>query len=161
MKKTTLLTIGLSVLIILNIALLFTVYGGHRHEHAGMGMRGREPKDVIIDKLQFNQDQVQQYEALIKEHRKSINRLDSEIRENKHKLYNLLGTDYKASEKDTIIAGINFCQKQIEETHFSHFESIKKLCTPQQKKLFDSLVPELPELFGPGPQGRPDMRRRP
>jgi len=54
--------------------------------------------------------------------------------------------------KDSLITVINLNQKQIEETHFKHFEDIKKLCKPEQLDDFKEFSKELGRLFAPNKQ---------
>lgn len=159
MKKTTLLSIALVILVVLNLGLMGTIFFGPKHgphgRHDGK-MRperemGRRPREIIIQNLGFNNTQVQQYDALIKTHREKIDTLDKGIRDTKQKLYALLQSDFKPANRDSLIAQINVYQKQIEETHFNHFQDIKNICTPQQKKSFEVMAPEFPRLFHPGP----------
>ena len=159
MKKTTLLTGALIVLVILNLTLIGSIFFGH-HPHEGMGGpdgpgRGR-PREIIIEALQFTQEQIKQYDILIKQHRSEVDALDKAIRENKQKLYTLLQQNYTVKEKEGLISEINKLQRQIEETHFTHFEAIKKLCNNQQKAEFENMAPEFPKMFAPRPpHGRP------
>ncbi len=162
MKKTTLLTGALIVLVILNLTLIGSMFFGH-HPHEGMpGMGGPDgpgrgrPREIIIEALQFSPEQIKQYDTLIKQHRSEVDALDKAIRENKQKLYALLQQSYTDQEKENLITGINKLQRQIEETHFTHFEAIKKLCNSQQKADFENMAPEFPKMFGPRPpHGRP------
>lgn len=151
MKKTTLLIIAIAALVVLNIAVLAVVY----FEPALKGPQGnRQPRDIIIDRLHFNERQIKEYQVLIDWHRDEIRRLDSNIRKDKQALYSFLKA-YNKGVKDSLIADINRCQKRVEETHYKHFEDIRKLCTPQQQADFDELVDELPRLFGPRQPGIP------
>ena len=160
MKKTTILGVATVVMIVLNCILLLTIYV--KPKAIGPGIPHPEPKQVIIEKLQFTPEQIEQYEALIEEHRKNINELDSQIRDIKGQLYSLLSKDEKQHEKDSLITVINGRQKEIEYVHLKHFEDIKMLCTPKQKLLFEQLVPELPKLFGPKPpMGPPGVYGKP
>lgn len=156
MKKTTLLTGALVVLVILNLLLIGSIFFGP-HPHDGVqGMRqdgpGRgRPREIIIKALKFSPEQIKQYDLLIKGHRSEVNALDSDIRENKQKLYALLQGSYTPQDRERLINSINQLQKQIEETHFSHFEAIKKICTPEQQAAFENMAPEFPKMFGPRP----------
>jgi protein CpxP len=156
MKKTTLLGMATIVLIVLNCILLFAIYV--KPKAVGAVIPHPEPKEVIIEKLQFTPEQIIQYEALIKVHRKSINKFDLQIRATKGQLYGLLSEDQNQHKTDSLVSIINGYQKEIEYVHFKHFEDIKMLCSPEQKILFKQLLPELPKLFGPkppiGPPGR-------
>lgn len=154
MEKTKLLTVAVIGLLIINFGTLgFLILAGpkgHRPPHDGPG----EPKEVIIDKLHFDAAQQKEYAKLIEWHHGEIERLDGNIRKAKNELYSQLSqaqTDIKT--KDSLITVINATQKQIEETHFKHFEDIKKLCHKEQLEDFNALTEELSRIFAPKPHG--------
>ncbi|MGC4039376.1 MAG: hypothetical protein QM710_00880 [Flavobacterium sp.] len=154
MEKTKLLTVAVIGLLLINFGTLgFLLLGGpkgHLPPHEGRP----EPKQVIIEKLHFDAVQQEAYAKLIQWHRGEIDSLDANIREAKNELYSQLSqqeTDIKT--KDSLIAVINSNQKQIEQTHFKHFEDIKKLCHKDQLKDFNALTEELFHIFAPKPHG--------
>ncbi|WP_284652166.1 hypothetical protein [Flavobacterium terrisoli] len=154
MERTKLLTISVIGLLLLNLGTLgFLFLNGpkdHRLPHEGRP----KPKEIIIEKLHFDANQKTAYEKLIHWHRGEINRLDDSIRQTKNELYSGLDeTEINVKTKDSLIALLNSYQKQIEETHFKHFEDIKKLCKPEQQEDFKALTEELSRIFGPKPRG--------
>lgn len=152
MEKTKLLTIAVIGLLVINFGTLgFLLLGpkGHRPPRDGRP----EPKEIIVHKLHFDSNQQKEYAKLIQWHRGQIEKLDGNIREAKNELYSQLSqaeTNVKA--KDSLIAVINSNQKQIEETHFKHFEDIKKLCDKDQMDDFNELTEELSRIFAPKPR---------
>lgn len=152
MEKTKLLTIAVIGLLVINLGTLgFLLMNGKEHP----GPRGGrpQPKEIIINKLHFDAQQQQAYEKLIQWHRGEIDKLDGNIRQAKTELYAQLSqaeTNVKA--KDSLILVINSSQKQIEETHFKHFEDIKKLCHEDQLADFNALTEELSRIFAPKPR---------
>jgi hypothetical protein len=153
MEKTKLLTIAVIGLLVINfgtLGFLLLSGKGHRPPHDGRP----EPKEIIIDKLHFDADQQKEYTKLIKWHRSEIARLDDNIRHAKNELYSQLNkADVNIKAKDSLITVINSNQKQIEETHFRHFEDIKKLCRKDQLDDFNGLTEELSRIFAPKPHG--------
>jgi hypothetical protein len=156
MEKTKLLTITVIGLLLLNIGTLgFLLFNGTNEHRPPHGDRP-EPKAIIIEKLHFDTAQQKDYAKLIKWHRGEIEKLDRNIREAKNELYSKLSqleTNVKA--KDSLIAVINSNQKQVEETHFKHFEDIKKLCHKDQLEDFNELTEELSRIFAPNKPPRP------
>ncbi|QBZ98623.1 periplasmic heavy metal sensor [Flavobacterium sangjuense] len=153
MEKTKLLTIAVIGLLLLNLGTLgFLILKGkdHRLPHEG----GRpEPKEVIINKLHFDAQQQENYAELIKWHRGEITRLDDSIRSAKNELYTQLNqAEVNVKTKDSLILLLNSYQKQVEETHFKHFEDIKKLCHQDQMENFKELTQELSRIFAPKPR---------
>lgn len=154
MEKTKLLTITVIGLLLINIGTLgFLLLNGkgHRAPHDGRP----EPKQIIINKLHFDANQQKEYEKLIESHYAKITLLDDNIREAKNELYSQLNqNETNVKIKDSLIAVINSNQKQVEETHFKHFEDIKKLCHQDQMEDFKNLTEELSRIFSRGQKPR-------
>lgn len=155
MEKTKLLTIAVIGLLVINLGTLgFLLLNGkgHRQSHGGRP----EPKEIIIEKLHFDAAQQKEYAKLIQWHRGEITRLDDNIREAKNNLYSQLNEpEVNIKTRDSLISLINSNQKQIEETHFRHFEDIKKMCRKDQMENFNALTEELSRIFAPKPH-RPE-----
>lgn len=150
MEKTKLLTISVIGLLLLNLGTLGFLFLTGQQQHRGPHEQGLRPKDIIIEKLHFDAAQQQEYEKLIDWHQHEIRKYDDSIREVKNELYQQLSlqqTDVKV--KDSLTTLLADYQKQIEATHFKHFEDIKKLCHPNQMQDFDALTQELGRLFAP------------
>ena len=150
MNKIKILSISIGVLVLLNLGLIFFILsnkpprhpfrGGHRNEKMKDG-----PKIIIIDKLEFDEQQIGEYEKLIKIHQESINKLDEQLMQNKKLLYEQLINNNAL--KDSLMTALSQIQHQIEETHYSHFEALKKICKPNQQNKFNELTVELSSLF--------------
>lgn len=111
----------------------------------------KSPKEIIIDKLDFDEGQCREYEKLIQEHRKIIFPLDDKMKLTKTELFQLLSKD-QDSKKDTLIKRLAKIQNEVEKAHFEHFMAIKKLCvSKEQKTRFNELTTDLPYIFGPKP----------
>ena len=156
MEKTKLLTITVIGLLLLNIGTLgFLFFNGpneHRPPHGGRP----EPKAIIKEKLHFDDKQQKEYAELIKWHRGEIKKLDSNIRQTKNELYSQLNqTEVNLKTKDSLITLLNSYQNQVEETHFKHFEDIKKLCHQDQLEDFNELTEDLSRIFAPNKPPRP------
>lgn len=148
MEKIKLLTIAVIGLLLINLAtvgfLLLNNQGHKPPTHEGK----LEPKEIIIDRLQFDVKQQKEYDKLIYWHHKEIEKLDGNIRQAKNELYATLNEpEVNMNTKDSLISDINSNQKQIEETHFKHFEDIKKLCNKDQIEYFNKLTEELGKIF--------------
>ena len=155
MDKIKVLTVAVVALLLLNFGTLgFLLLAGPKHDRRPPH---REPKEIIIDQLQMDATQQTAYQKLINSHRGTIDRLDHQSRSTKNELYLQLTqktVDIKA--KDSLIARLANYQKEIEETHFKHFQDIKNLCTPEQMNRFDDLTEELSRIFGRKPKPRHD-----
>lgn len=159
MKKTKLLTITVIGLLLLNFAILaFLLVSGPRgHKRPTDRPDGRpNPREIIIERLHFDDNQQKEYAELIKWHRGEIKKLDSNIRQTKNELYYQLNqTEVNLKTKDSLITLLNSYQKQVEETHFKHFEDIKKLCHQDQLEDFNELTEDLSRIFAPNKPPRP------
>ena len=155
MEKTKLLTIAVIGLLLINLATLGFLFLNGSKDHRPNCEGRPEPKTIIIEKLHFDANQQEDYAKLIQWHRGEINKLDRNIQEAKQELYNHLNqAETNTKAKDSLLAIINLNQKQVEETHFKHFEDIKRLCHQDQMEDFNELTEELSKIFAPKP-GRP------
>jgi Spy/CpxP family protein refolding chaperone len=128
---------------------------GHKPPHDIPEGR-HEPKEIIIERLHFDANQQKEYGQLIEWHRRKIRQLEDSIRVSKNELYMLFNNDIVDEKaKVTLINEIALFQKQIEATHFKHFEDIKKLCKPEQQVYFNELTEELGRLFSRNKPPRP------
>ncbi len=105
-----------------------------------------EPKNIIIRRLHFDGDQIQNYESLIQIHRNSIREFERKILENKNALYqNILNPNNSVADSlEQVIAAFTV---QIENTNYHHFKDIQKLCRPDQMEDFKKLTTDLAEFF--------------
>jgi protein CpxP len=161
MDKIKLLTIAVISLLLLNLGtlgfLLFSAPNKQHTRHEG-GFEGRpKPKEIIIKKLQFDTNQIKQYDELITWHHQNIRAVEDDIRNSKNELYLLLNINpVNEKAKDSLILVLSNNQKQIESIHFQHFKHIKKICTPNQLDRYKELTEELSKLFSKPPRPERD-----
>lgn len=150
MNKNKLLIFIIAGLLVSNILLVVFMmkgrpHGGHGPDHRPM------PREIIIERLHFDANQVKRYDTLIKKHRSDINGYQETLMSLKNNLYTNLKSK---TDKPTIyfsIDAIAKVQSEIEHVHYAHFEDIKALCKPDQLGDFNKLVEELARLFAPPP----------
>lgn len=152
MNKSKLLIISVVILILLNIGLVVVLTLQHSSRRPPHKMRS--PKQIVIEKLHFDANQIKNYEELITKHQKNISNKEFEMKNAKEALYHSLSSDTQ-DKKDELIAKINILQKDFEEIHFNHFLDIKKLCKPEQMQDYNELTNELAQIFSPPPPIRP------
>jgi periplasmic protein CpxP/Spy len=119
----------------------------------GEGMH-RQPKEIIIERLKFDEKQKAVYEEAIAKHRQSIGELEQQIMELKNKLYATLSAESMQPQKDSLEIQLLDVQKQIEDVNYNHFLYIKKICLPQQLPLYNELSTEFAGFFMPPEQPR-------
>lgn len=148
MTKVRLLTWAVIALVALNVALVIgLVVGKPGHPpRRGHGGEAKRPKNVIIDKLGFDEGQVGQYEALIESHQDKVFALDDEIAAVKEELYVTLNNEGQAGS-EALLVEISNKLSEIERIHFHHFIDIRALCREDQLGKFKDLTSELSGLF--------------
>jgi len=160
MEKTKLLTFAVIALFLLNLGTLgFLLLSGPKdHNPSGHGSEGRsKPREIIIEKLHFDDAQVKEYDQLIQWHRSNISKLEDQIRDSKNELYLQLNENpVNEKAKDSLINALASYQKEIESIHFKHFQDIKKMCKKEQMDDFTQLTEELSRLFSKPPPPRND-----
>ena len=108
------------------------------------------PREIIIEKLHFDDKQIAAYEKIILLHQQKIRSLDDSIRRSKNELYQLLRKESITEHlKDSLFLNLANYQKQIEQTHFNHFLAIKSICRADQLNDFENLTEELSKIFSP------------
>jgi len=146
---------GLVVLLILIniIALGYTLIGKKPIE----GLHPT-PKVIVIEKLDFDKHQKEQYFRLIEKHHEEMVDLRMEMKSAKNTLFENLASE--AANKDSLIAIVNGVHLKIETLHYQHFEDIKRICRVDQLDNFRALSSELAHIFGPQ-RPAPNRKRRP
>lgn len=142
MNKLKFLTIASILLLCLNIGLITYIVFGKKHPPIHEG-----PRDIIIEKLHFDQQQVAKYDTLIAKHRKDIRAKNQAILELRKTLYNSINTSPNPKLKDSLMLEVGKTRAAIEQIHFAHFEDIKALCNDTQQQYFVELTSELADYF--------------
>lgn len=156
MERIKLLTYAVVALLVLNFGLLAFLFMGRHNRHNGPAHRP-QPREVIIEKLHFDEAQQASYKKLIHWHRSRIDSIDSNIRAAKNKFYSqLVQSAVNVKAKDSLINVLADLQKQIEATHFKHFQDIKSICRKEQLNDFSNLTEELSRIFSKPPKPRND-----
>lgn len=157
MNKTKLLLLAVAVMVVLNLVLLFKTYWKSAEVSSSTQVRliqhdGGGPKDLIIERLQFDEGQVVLYEEHIKQHRKHIREKEQEIGNLRRRLFESLADGGEG--ETSLTRQIGSIQQQIEQIHLDHFKQIRSICRPDQLQYFDNLTSELAHLFASQPPGR-------
>jgi archaellum biogenesis ATPase FlaH len=143
MNKLTLYKGLVVALAILNLALLSFLFFKKTKKR-------KSPREVIIERLAFSEEQTESYDELIKVHKANIKKSRKSIRSAKQALY----TQLKMKEQNTIVLDslkneISLAQQTIENIHYNHFLDIKRLCKTKQIPAYESLTEEMSKLFEP------------
>lgn len=155
MKRETLLTVAVGVLFALNIStigFLWFTRGGHPH---GPPPHRHGIDNVIVDGLKLTPEQQSRFEELKHDHRSQMDRLDEQYGKAITEYLLLLKTDSINAENKMVLEEV-ICdiQRQRAQVTLDHFRQLKGICTPEQQKEFDAIIPELIEVIAP-PRHRP------
>jgi len=145
------------ILIVLNITLMVLLLKPlcdmHRFHRDG----GR-PEKFIVEKLKFTGQQETAFDKLRTAHHDSIEILQEEGKKLRKTFFDGLKTDVADSTKLKMADKIATNQKQIELLTYNHFVEVKKLCTPEQKLIFNDIIQEIIGRLGKPPKGGPGER---
>lgn len=134
-------------LLISNLLLVAFVLMRKPPQHSG-------PRNMIIERLHFDEKQIKQYDELIRQHRMQIGEKEHEIMDLKTQYYSLLKNNDQKKE-DSLIREIGNASMETEKINFKHFQDVKRICHPDQIKNFNDLINDLERLFN-----RPDNAPR-
>lgn len=161
MNKTTLLTVAVVGLLLLNAGLLVFMFTKRPPMGPPRGEGRGSAAEVIIEKLKLDDKQQLQFAELRKQHRDQMEKIQGEDRELHRTYFDLLKQDNpNHTQADSLATLIGEHNKQIQQVTFNHFEQLRKICNAEQKQLFDATIDEIirmmmPPPGRPGPQGPP------
>lgn len=147
-SKTKVLSGVITILILINVALLTVMFS---RNHTGKHGPGK-PHEWLARQLDFNTEQQEKYKLLHQQHRNVMEPLLQHDRN----LHDSLFMQLKQTHPDTVvvnqfIGAISNNRAQTEITTFYHFSQVRDLCTPQQQKKFDELIGDALRMLPPGP----------
>jgi protein CpxP len=140
MNKTKLFAWIIIGLIVTNLLTVFLFAIPKKEQHNG-------PRNLIIKKLGFDDEQIQQYDSIIKNHRKAIAANNQKILENKKALYKMLEEQDNPKKTDSLTSEIGQLQKEIELIHYHHYQDIKKITRPNQLEKYNQFTKEITDIF--------------
>ncbi len=143
MNKVKFLTILVSSLFILNVALLTFMFL-HKPPHL---RKKKQNKNFIIQTLQLDQDQILLFENLTEQHKKETRTAAHGMQNTRREIYKLLAGDINESVKDSLVKQVGDFQMNLENAHLEYFTGIKEICRKDQMDKFAKLTLELEKLF--------------
>lgn len=154
MNKSTIYIVIILLLVICNGIFGFMLFSKPGPPPGAPPMH-QQPKEVIIEKLHFSDDQIEEYDKLIDWHRSEITAKEEKLRILKDQLYSLLIGNSTSEEVAKISQEIGEVHAEIEQIHFKHFNDIHGICTSDQEADFNAMVKELGKIFAPPPPPPP------
>jgi Spy/CpxP family protein refolding chaperone len=141
--KSKLYILIIGILLVTNIAMLFFFWGDKR-DNGRNNKRNNDPsammKNFLKKDVGFNDQQVQQYDTLSKQHREKMKAQFDSLKTNKEQQFKELGS--KGFNDSAIVEMANRSsekQKLMELQMLNYFATVRKICTPEQQPKFDSL----------------------
>ena len=143
--KSKLYIFIIGILLITNIAMLLFFLGGKHDAPKGASRGGGDKgpammKDFLKKDVGFDDQQIQLYDTLSKQHRERTKADFDALKVNKEQQFKELGS--KGFSDTAIAEMVNRSaekQKIMEAKMLNYFASVRKLCTPDQQPKFDSL----------------------
>lgn len=142
MNKVKLLSILVVVLATANLLSIGFMFFMRPHGHGGPD----GPKRMIEEVLKLDDQQKDQFDALVKTHHEAFKSITEGIQSARTALLQTQKKDaLNPSETDSLIGRILDGRKQVELLNLKHFQDIKALCKPEQRARFEDLMDKISE----------------
>jgi hypothetical protein len=151
------LTIGIIALLAVNLLILAFFFTKHRDDFKRGDEARKNPREMVVKKLDFDSGQEASFNALVDIHKKQIMHNDSLIWSVKTQIFDALSDD-KIKNVDSLASQIGELQEGIEVSHYNHFMKVKALCREDQIQKFNELSKELSKMFSERRRGRKDKK---
>ena len=137
-------------LLLSNLVLFFSMsYGGKGQKH-----KMKKPKEVIIERLNLDQEQQESYSKLVEVHFSKTIELTSNVKELKQQLYFQLSQERNSKLNDSLLVEISKKHAELERLNLDHFYDLRRICKNDQLEEFDRLTKDLNVLFRKKPRRR-------
>jgi protein CpxP len=156
MKKETFLVLVIIALLLLNLGTLgYLFMQQQRQTHNFPHHQPPRPDKLIIERLQLNDNQIEQFEESKFKHRSNIIKLEQEAAQLHAAYFSLLKQPkYNYTEADSFQQLLAQNQIEKDSVTFLHFEELKAICTEKQIPLFYNLIEEIGEILTTQPPKR-------
>ena len=128
MNKQNFYIIIIGVLILINLILVWFFLNQNNSSKKG------GPRDMIIEALHFDDEQIREYDLLITDHRVLM-------RKGKSNLYNFRKS-YFLTDSDSALSLLSISYSNLESINKNHINDIMEICTASQKEDFRILIKE-------------------
>lgn len=159
MKKEMFYRVVIIILLLLNLGTLGFLWVSNNREHTQE--RGHRPPPrpdgIIINRLQLDEQQQEQFFAFRDEHHEQMVAIQRESSRLHKDLFALLQQpDADTTIKDSLLAHIQVLNLRKEEVTFHHFQQLRSILKPGQLGKFDELVEDISQrIMGPHRTGKP------
>lgn len=148
MTKDNFYKVAIILLLLINGGTLLYLWQEKKPADATMRRHDGPPHnrvdEIIMDRLQFNNEQLGQFEELKHEHHSQMIAVQRQSSKLHQQLFELLKTD----NVDTVLRNNIFRQLEVLDTEkelatFEHFRKLRAILNNDQQKRFDEFVEEL------------------
>ena len=153
MRKNTIVLVALIFLIVMNGILLYLVVQKPERPR-------QHPRAFLAAELALDEQQLEQYQVLEKDHHRKMRALDDRFKRLKGDLFRNLGEHRDEKVVDSLTQLIGQLSQERELELFRHFSNIERICTPEQKEKLKQLVAGALHPRG-APHGPPPHDRPP
>ena len=128
MNKQKFYIIIIGVLILINLTLMWLFFNQNNSS------KKCGPRDMIIEALHFDDEQIREYDLLIKDHRILM-------RKGKSELYNFRKS-YFLTDSDSALSLLSNSYSNLENINKNHINEIMEICNSSQKEDFRIVIKE-------------------
>ena len=128
MNKQKFYIIIIGILILINLTLMWLFFNQNNSS------KKCGPRDMIIEALHFDDEQIRKYDLLIKDHRILM-------RKGKSELYNFRKS-YFLNDSDSVLSLLSNSFSNLENINKNHINEIMEICNSSQKEDFRIVIKE-------------------
>lgn len=159
MNKFRTLWIAIIGLVLMNVGIMLWLWLSPR-------MGGREQQPFFLEKeLSFTPEQIESYRQMRREHFDKIKEIRDSVKTKKEALLKQFTKNLSDEELWKISTDIESINIKVNVMTYKHLQAVYAMCTPEQKKKFDTMIneiafqmskpqpppPRMGEGFGPPP----------
>ena len=137
MKELTFFKIGFCVMVLLNILLLFVLLSPF---HSRPGLESHSLQHKIINRLQLDKNQENEFLLLAKDHNSEITSRMTTQKEVIDQYFNPLFQINQLPANDSLLDTIGTLENEKIKLTYEHFQKVKQLLTAEQKQKFSPLL---------------------
>ena len=126
MNKERFYIIIIGGLILINLTFMWLFFNQENSSKKG------GPRDMIIEALHFDNEQIREYDLLIKDHRILM-------RKGKGELYNFRKS-YFLTDSDSALSLLSNSYSNLENINKNHINEIMEICNSSQKEIFRIII---------------------
>jgi len=134
MNKQKFYIIIIAVLVLINLTFMLLFFNQNKLPHH------KGHKNMIIEALGFDDEQIEQYNLLITDHKHLMHKIDNELHD--------LRESYFLTTTDSSSILLSNSYMHVESVNKNHINDIMELCNSSQKEEFIILIKEKSLFFG-------------